>query len=714
MMVSGSLAADGRGWTVAGDSADGATAQPPGLDGRGLAQFLIECGCPARLARRAARAFPVGDLPAASAAAEIGMAEHDPDVLLRRPALAPCLARSAQGGWQVVRSVEPAGVIVDDGRPARGTLLDRDTFRSSFRRVVRLTPPRADGGTARFGLRWFLPTTFKYRRLIAEALLATFVIQALSLAVPLAFQTIIDRVLVSQAPSSLYAVIGLLVGVAVFQAMLGFLRTYQGLHVSFRITAELSSRIYDHLYRLPLPFFHQTPVGQITARLGEVGRIQGFLTGTASSVAFSIVFGSLFIVVMLAISPLLTAIVLGSMPIHLAIYFGLGRLIRARLQENFAERAAYEARLVETLAQMETIKALNHTAAVTAGMGDHVAATLATAFRARILSTVSATATAFTTRFVEAAVILLGAQQVIQGSLTLGQLVAFYMIMGRVKAPLLQLSSLWETWQEVRVSIARLREIMDEPIEDRAGGGRAVPSLRGDIVFQNVTVRYPGAVKPALADASFVLPPGQMVAVVGESGSGKSTLVRALTQMIPHQAGTIRIGGINLSRVDLEDLRDRIGYVPQDVRLFRGTVRQNLSPDAPADDAQIARALEAADLTAVIDRLPGRLDTPLEEGGTNLSGGQRQRLALARALVRQPDILVLDEATSALDPETEARIFDRLRDAFAGRTIIAITHRPTVAQRADRVLRLVDGVVDQDRPAPPRGAAARPAAAEAS
>ena len=359
---------------------------------------------------------------------------------------------------------------------------------------------------------------------------------------------------------------------------------------------------------------------------------------------------------------------------------------------------------------METIKALNRSAAVTGVIGDHVAGTLATGFRARILSTLSSTATALTTRIMEAVVILLGAALVIEGNLTLGQLVAFYMIMGRVKAPLLQLSSLWETWQRVRVSIARLREIMDQAPEGEARKGAPASSLAGDVALDSVVVRYAETAEPVLDGVSFTVPSGQMAAIVGESGSGKSTLVRAFAQMIPLQGGAIRIGGVDLADVDLDDLRDRIGYVPQDVRLFSGTVRQNLSPDGTADDAAIARALDVADATGVISRLPSGLDTVLAADGANLSGGQRQRLALARALVRQPDILVLDEATSALDPDTEARVFDLVRQALAGRTIIVVTHRPSVAQRADRVIRLADGRVIQDRLAR-AGSAPMPAAA---
>jgi ATP-binding cassette subfamily B protein len=286
----------------------------------------------------------------------------------------------------------------------------------------------------------------------------------------------------------------------------------------------------------------------------------------------------------------------------------------------------------------------------------------------------------------------LGAQDVFDQTLSMGALIAFQMISGRVVAPLLSLVGLINEYEQTSLSVGYLGDIMNRQSEGRIGAGGLRAQLKGEIAFQDVTFRYPGASAPALNGASFTIPAGSVVGIVGRSGSGKTTLTKLVQGLYSLQDGIVRFDGIDAREFDLAHLRRQIGVVLQENFLFRGTVRENISmarPDATFEE--IVASAVAAGADEFIERLPKGYDTFLEENASNLSGGQKQRLSIARALLTNPRVLILDEAASALDPESEAIFINNLSRIAVGRTVIMISHRLSTLVDAHTILVMQQG-----------------------
>jgi subfamily B ATP-binding cassette protein HlyB/CyaB len=396
---------------------------------------------------------------------------------------------------------------------------------------------------------------------------------------------------------------------------------------------------------------------------------------------------------MLVYSLLLTGIVLASFPFYIAISAGATPLFRARLDEKFRRGAENQAFLVESVTGVETLKAMAVEPQMQRRWEEQLAGYVAASFRVLRLGNTASQSVQLVNKLAMAGILYFGARLVIAGDLTVGELVAFNILAGRVSAPVLRLAQVWQDFHQARLSIARLGDILNATPEPSLNAGRAaLPAIRGEIAFEHVTFRYRIDGPEVLHDVSFTVPPGEVVGVVGPSGSGKSTVTRLVQRLYVPESGRVLIDGIDVAAVDPTWLRRQVGVVLQENVLFNRSVRDNIALSDPA--MPIERVMAAATLAGAHDfilELPEGYDTVVGERGSSLSGGQRQRIAIARALVANPRILIFDEATSALDYESERVIQQNMRQIARGRTVLIIAHRLSTVRSADRIMTIDRG-----------------------
>jgi subfamily B ATP-binding cassette protein HlyB/CyaB len=550
----------------------------------------------------------------------------------------------------------------------------------------------------RFDVSWFLGAIHKYRRHLTEVLVASFFLQLFSLVSPLFFQVVIDKVLVSRTLGTLDVIMIGLVSIAVFETVLSILRTYLFAHTTNRIDVELGARLFRHLMALPIGYFQSRRVGDSVARVRELENIRNFLTGSALTLVIDLFFTFVFLGVMFIYSPLLTFIVIGSFPFYIGISAGATPVFKRRLDEKFERGAENQAFLVESVNGVETLKAMAVEPQMQRKWEEQLAAYVAASFRVLSLANNASNMVQLINKLVTAAILYIGAKLVISGDLTVGELVAFNIMAGRVSMPVLRLAQMWQDFHQARLSIARLGDILNtNPEQTYSPSQTALPAIRGDISFEHVTFRYRIDGPAVLQDVSFSVPAGQIVGIVGPSGSGKSTLAKLIQRLYVPESGRIMIDGMDISIVDPAWLRRQIGVVLQDNVLFNRSVRDNIALSNPAMPTE--RVIAAAQLAGAHDfilELPYGYDTVVGERGSTLSGGQRQRLAIARALVSNPQILIFDEATSALDYESERVIQTNLPQITRGRTVFIVAHRLSTVRRADRIITIDHGRLVED------------------
>jgi subfamily B ATP-binding cassette protein HlyB/CyaB len=606
----------------------------------------------------------------------------------------PAIVLNKNGQFSIVSRVIDGRAAVHSGGAARPGLLERSELEEAWTGEVillsrRLSPTMLAN---RFDLRWFLSAVHRYRYVLTEVLVASFFLQLLGLVTPLFFQVVVDKVLVHRGLSTLdVLMIGLAI-VSVFEVTLGALRTYVFSHTTNRIDVELGARLFDHLLGLPLAYFANRRVGDSVARVRELENIRNFITGSALTLTIDLFFTFIFLGVMYLYSPLLTWIVIASLPAYVIISLILTPVLRRRLDEKFARGADNQAFLVESLSGAETIKAMAVEPQMQRRWEDQLSGYVRASFRAQTLGNIGGQIVQFINKFTIVATLYLGAKGVMAGDLTVGELVAFNMLAGRVAQPVLRIAQLWQDFQQARLSIARLGDILNTQREPVQNAAASLPSIKGDIRFEHVTFRYLANGPAVLSDVSLHVTPGQVIGIVGPSGSGKSTLAKLVQRLYTPESGRVLIDGVDLGMVDTAWLRHQIGIVLQDNVLFNRSVRENIAladPGAPIE--QIIRAATLSGAHDFILELPQGYDTMIGERGATLSGGQRQRIAIARALMANPRILIFDEATSALDYESERVIQENMRRIAAGRTVLVIAHRLSTVRGADSLITLDRG-----------------------
>jgi ATP-binding cassette, subfamily B, bacterial HlyB/CyaB len=547
-----------------------------------------------------------------------------------------------------------------------------------------------------FGLTWFVPQLLRERRNFRDLALAAFMLHLLALAIPIFLQLVIDRVVPHEAGSTLFVLTVGVTGALLFEAGFQYLRQYLLLDASQRIDLRLVRTTFARLLSLPISFFERGTAGVIARNMQQAERIRQFLTGRL----FMTMLDASVLVVVLPIlffyAPPLAALVLGFTLAIALIVAALVPPFRRRLNALLAVEGERQALLVESIQGMRAIKSLAAEGLRQGRWEQRSEEAVDLHFRVGRLSAGAHSAVTLMEKLMQVGVIAFGARLVIDHQLSVGALIAFQMLAGRVISPLVQMISLIHEYQETALSVKLLGQIMDAPRERVRSGPGLEPVIKGRIEFDDVTFRYPGSSSAALERISFTIPAGKVVGVVGRSGSGKTTLTRILQGLHEVQEGVVRIDGIDIREIDIRHLRRSLGVVLQDSFLFRGTVRENIAiaqPDAPVEAVVEAARMAGAD--EFIERLPQGYETPLDEGASNLSGGQRQRLAIARALLPQPRILVLDEAASSLDPESEAIFLDNLSRIAKGRTVIIVSHRMSTLVGADAIMVMQRGrIVD--------------------
>ena len=561
---------------------------------------------------------------------------------------------------------------------------------------VLLLQPTKETPQQRFGLRWFLPSLQRHRKVLLEVLLASFFVQLFSLANPLMLQVIIDKVLVQNSIDTLHVLGIFLLVIAVFEAVLTSLRTYLFAETTNRIDMALGAEIIDHLLRLPLRYFDRRPVGELSTRVNELENIRQFLTGTALTVVLDAIFSVLYIVVMAIYSWVLTLVALATIPLFILLTLVVSPIVRQQLRTKAERNAQTQSLLVEVLSGIQTVKAQNIELRSRWQWQERYARYVSASFKTVLTFTAASSTSNFLYQLSGLLVLWVGAYLVLKGQLTLGQLIAFRIIAGYVASPLLRLVQLWQNFQETGLSLERLSDIVNTPQEADVADRQnlPMPTIRGSVTYENCSFRFASSGAMQLDNINLELPAGSFVGIVGTSGSGKSTLMKQLPRLYELTSGRILIDGYDISKVELYSLRSQIGIVPQDTLLFDGTVRENIALIYP--DATSEEVMEAAKLAVAHDfimTLPNGYNSRVGERGAALSAGQRQRIAIARTILQNPQLLILDEATSALDYDTERQVCLNLTAAFKGRTIFFITHRLPTIQRADEIVVMDQGTV---------------------
>ncbi len=571
-----------------------------------------------------------------------------------------------------------------------------DAYALSNGQALLITRRLGGAGTnpSTFGFYWFMPSLWRYRKPLAQVILASLFLQVFALITPLFFQLVVDKVLVHKGVSTLTVLVVGMVCLGFFESVLQFLRSYMLNHTTNRIDVELGRRLFHHLFRLPIAYFETRPTGQTVARMRELETIRNFLTGQGLSSVLDLLFTFVFIAVLLLYSVKLTLIILASIPVYLVIAFLIRPVLRKQIDEKFNRGARAQQFLVESVVGAQTLKAASVEPMMQSQWEERLASYVSTSFDASITGSLGQGLIQYVSKFSNALILLLGAGEVIAGNMTVGELIAFNMISAQVVQPVLRLSQLWQDFQQVQVSVARLGDILNSPPEPIPQNLLSLPPTRGAIDFKNVTMRYRPDTPDVLRNINLSIGAGEVIGFVGMSGSGKSTLSKMVQRLYAPSSGQILLDGVDIAQLDPGWIRRQMGVVLQENILFNRTVHENIALSNPAmARAQVIQAARLSGADEFISQMPQGYDTLIEERGANLSGGQRQRVAIARALSNNPRILILDEATSALDYESERIIQNNMRAIAQGRTVIIIAHRLAALRPCTRIVGMAKGEI---------------------
>ena len=644
-----------------------------------------------------------GDLAVSRIAEDVGLKAKAErlswDGLLAQGGVFPLIARLSNGCAVIVvgvRGDKEKKVAVLDPLASEAVVVmqDQATFCRQWqgqvifvKREYKLSDPKQP-----FGFRWFIPEILKQKDAFRDILIAAVAMHVLGMATPIFFQLVIDKVLTHQSETTLWVLGAGIVLALIFDAIFGFLRQLLTLAATNKIDMRLTRRVFSHLLTLPIDYFETATAGVITRHMQQLEKIRSFLTGRIFMTGLDAISLVIFIPILFFYSVQLALIVLVFTAMIAAIIVAMLPSYQRRLNALYSAEGQRQAMLVETIHGMRTVKALAIEPTQRKFWDQRSAEAITMHYRVGRISITGSAITDFLGKLLPVVIIVIGAQQVFDQTLSVGALIAFQMISGRVVGPLIAMVGLVNEYQETALSVRMMGEVMNRAPEGRADAGGLRPTLVGDISFDAVTFRYPGATTTALDKASFNIAAGSVIGIVGRSGSGKTTLTKLIQGLYPLQEGLIRFDGIDAREFDLSHLRRQIGVVLQENFLFRGSIKENLCATKPdASFEEIVAAAQAAGADEFIERMPQGYDTLLEENAANLSGGQKQRLSIARSLISNPRILILDEAASALDPESESIFINNLSRIAVGRTVVMISHRLSTLVNAHTILVMQNG-----------------------
>ena len=613
-------------------------------------------------------------------------------------ATTPIIAKKNDGEYILLLSYkEGTWTILDPLKKAPETIPD-EKLREMLTRHILIFGKKGKIGEAdprEFGFRWFIPTILKFKKQFICVLVAVFVIQIIGILTPLMTQVVVDKVLSHHALSTLTTIaIGITIAY-VYELVISLAKNHLFVHTTNRIDVILSSRLFHHLFALPLRYFESRRVGETVARVRELDTIRSFLTGTPLSSFIDLIFIVIYIAVLYFYSIPLAVIVTVSIPLFALLSLIVTPLFKKSLDEKFETGANAQSFLVESVTGIQTVKSFALEEKFEEKWGDLQSEYVKAGYKTSMISSTSGTIATFIQRIVDLIILVMGARFVIDGRLTIGQLVAFRMLANRVSGPVLRLVQLWQEYQQASLSVQRIGDIFHSPME-RIGKNTVgnLPTLQGKIRFEKVWFRYRADAADVLKDISFEIPEGKIVGLVGRSGSGKSTISKLIQRLYLPQSGKIAVDGMDLSVMDPIQLRNRIGVVLQENFMFNGTVSENISIHCGMKSMdEIIRAAKVAGAHDFIMELQEGYDTIIGEKGVQLSGGQKQRIAIARAIIHNPKILIFDEATSALDYESEAIIQGNMKEICRGRTVLIIAHRLSTLRIADEIMVMDKGQI---------------------
>jgi subfamily B ATP-binding cassette protein HlyB/CyaB len=553
--------------------------------------------------------------------------------------------------------------------------------------------PLSDEGApaaARFGFRWFWNELLRHRQVWRDVLLASLFIQLIALATPLFTQVIIDKVVVHQTSSTLVAIAIGLAMFLLFNAGMSWLRQYMVLHTGNRVDAVLGSQVFRHLLRLHLPYFEHRPTGTLVARIHAVETIREFMAGAAVSLILDFPFLLIFVAVMFAYSWQLTLIALGILTIVAGLSIAIVPLLRARINRQFLLGARNQAFLTEYVAGIETVKSLQMEPRLESRYDGLLADYLAAGFATRQLSNTYNVIAHALEQVMTVTLLCVGALLVMRNDgFTIGMLVAFQMFASRMSQPMMRLAGLWQEFQQASIAVKRLGDVMDAPTEPYALTPSRTAEGKGEIRVAELSFRYSPEHPFLYRNLSLALKPGKLTVLTGPSGSGKSTLAKLMLGFYQPTDGAITIDGRDLRHLSANELRQHFGVVPQETYLFAGTIYENLigaNPNSSFD--QVVQACKIAEIHDFIEKLPQGYNSEIGEHGVGLSGGQKQRLAIARAVLKRPRVLIFDEAASNLDAQTAERFAQTVNQLKGKVTIVFIAHQLPRGLQVDEVFTL--------------------------
>ena len=602
---------------------------------------------------------------------------------------APLIAKDRDGEFFIIaKSQEDKFMILRADKPAPEVVERADLAKMWDGTAIIINKKGVLDREAVFSFKWFIPTILKFKKEFIQVLIAVFTVQILGILTPVMTQVVVDKVLVHRSISTLNV---LTVGIAVvyiYELILGLAKNYVFTHTTNRIDVMLSYRLFRHLFALPLKYFESRRVGETVARVRELDSIRSFLTGTPLSSMIDLFFIIVYIVVLFCYSKMLTVIVLCSIPVYAILSAIVTPLFKKRLDEKFETGANTQSFLVESITGVQTVKSYALEPKFEKKWGDLQSDYVKASYKTSMVSATAGTTGQFIQKVFDLLILFFGAKAVMDGNFTVGQLVAFRMLSGRVSGPVLRLVQLWQEYQQASLSVKRIGDIFNtapEPILNT--NQTAMPKVQGRIVFDKVHFRYDPQGGEVIKGMSFEIEPGTVVGVVGRSGSGKSTVSKLIQRLYIPEAGKISVDGMDISLVNPAMLRKQIGVVLQENFMFNGTVAENIAIHCPS--ASMEHIIECAKIAGAHDfilELPNGYNTVIGEKGMGLSGGQKQRVAIARAILNDPRILIFDEATSALDYESESIIQNNLKEICKNRTVIIIAHRLSTLKDAQKIM----------------------------
>ena len=615
----------------------------------------------------------------------------------------PAIAGQKDGNWVVVVNTvnlpgeEPKLAVLDPLAEQTGiVMVDQDKFMENWDGTIVLCKlvHSDEDSKEPFGFRWFLPEIFLQARYYRDIAIISIISNVIGYFTPFLLQIMIDKVVSHRSYNTLVAVMLVYAVLTIFDSGFGYIKQNLVLYSSTKIDARLSSRVFSKLMSLPLTYFETNNAGIILRNMVQTEGIRGFLTGRLFQTGLDLLPMPILLILLGMYSFKLTLVVLAFSAIIAATIALMLPIYKHHLDQLYQVEGARQSHLVETVVGMRTIKSLVLGPNRLQEWDLKIAQSMRRLMTVGRVNALGSTFTNLLERVMQLAILGVGAQSVFDGDLSIGSLIAFNMLSGRVSGPLIGMVGLINEYQQIRMSVGMLSSVMDHPPEREPGQRYIFPRINGEMEFEEVTFTYPGAATPALDRVSFKIEPGQMIGVVGRSGSGKSTLTRLIQGIHPPDAGLVKISGADIRHIDLSHLRRSIGVVLQDNFLFRGTIRENISMTKPeASMEEIMESARKAGAAEFIDRLPNSYGTFVYENATNFSGGQRQRVAIARALLPEPLLMIFDEATSALDPESEAIVQENLDKIAQGRTMVVVSHRLSSLVQADAILVMEQGKV---------------------